>query len=89
MGCLKDPERRKKYGREELIDLIMTYESIQHELNQMEDQLRTQKLSKDAKRQVIESRDSLITIKNKVFNEQKLRQTIVAGIPCNYSEERG
>jgi hypothetical protein len=36
MGCLKEPEIRKKYSKDELLDLITTYENIEEEINKLE-----------------------------------------------------
>ena len=53
MGCLREPERRKKYSRNELTDLIKTHDTIQREIDQLELQIRSVKnLKKESKQQI-------------------------------------
>ena len=90
MGELDSPEKRLKYSRSELLQLLDKYEGLVSQLDQIRMSIRdtTFDINEQALADKKTLREKLLAEKSKVFCEKKLRHTIICRIPCHIDHEQ-
>lgn len=87
MGSLQDPHMREKYTRFELVALIKQYKIIQKEINNIQSSLRDKYYLCDVPnirdpqyKNKLRALRQLESQRSNIFNEAKLRQTMICGV---------